>query len=65
MDYEDEINLGVVQTEYEFQREREINSEIPRNSSASGSGCGCTSILAAILVSLIVWRLILEVASFF
>jgi len=55
-------SVVAVETELEILRDQQKREEVSDNiHRASGSGCGCTSIIVAILVGLVGWRLLLEI----
>ncbi len=59
MDEINEINLGVVSTSYEIERER-------LNENVGCGGCGCLSLklFLMVVIGMILFRLILELFSF-
>ena len=52
-----------VEVERELSKSRQNQPE--RNDTTKKKGCGCMSILIALFVGIVIWRLILELISFF
>lgn len=50
-----------VEVEREIARSHHNQSDVIKKSDTKG--CGCTSLLISLIISIIVWRLILEIIS--